>query len=120
MTEDWLLLATRSVRNARRDHFLKEDGQTTVRLSEAVEQLRQAIGELEALPKPLSGSEPLRDALAAWRRELRIAESSQRHAEGWRQQWAQTLQSAAGLEAGYNRQGATALHSEPLRISLEG
>lgn len=120
MSEDWLLLAARSVRNARRDHFLKEAGQSTVRLNEAVEQLRLAIGELEALPPQMRSSDTLRDTLAAWRRELRIAESSQRHAEGWRQQWAQRLHSAAGLDAGYTREGAAALASEPLRISLEG
>lgn len=120
MSEDWLLLAARSVRNARRDHFLKEGGQSTVRLTEAVEQLRLAIGELEALPKPLRGAALRGETLAAWRRELQIAETSQRHAEGWRQQWAQTLQSAAGLDAGYTRGGAARLPSEPLRISLEG
>lgn len=120
MAEDWLRFATRSVRNARRDHFLKEGGQTTMRLAEAVEQLRLAVGELEAMPASSRGDAALREALTLWRRELHIAETSQRHAEGWRQQWMQTLQSAAGLDAGYTRAGAAALSTEPLRISMEG
>ena len=120
MAEDWLVFATRSLRTARRDHFLTNWDLSTQRLHEGVEQLRLAIREIAASPQPVPDAAALRQTIQSWRQELRIAEASHAHAQGWSQQWMQTLQSSVGSHPGYTRSGAAGLSTQPLRISVEG
>lgn len=120
----YMEMATASLREARRQHFLRELPEAGRRLEEAAGYLRRALDGAERLPPESRGNERLRAALAAWSRERQVAEAGHAHAEAWAghwlPEWMQALGGAGGLDGGYSNRGRREVAAEPVRIRMEG